>query len=105
MSNVEFSNVQITKALHEAAKGCAEIKNISEQDFIHRTLAFQIGEILSEEVEFLVLTGESVEKDVGLLRRYISLRKEGKLAVIAFKFSYSGKEKHTEGNGCSWGRI
>ena len=76
-NNIEFSSVQITKALDEACKGCAEIMEISDQDFIHMILARSIGEIISKKFECIILKGESIEEDVELLRKYISLRKEG----------------------------
>ena len=49
MSNIQFSDIQLTKALHEAAKGCAEIIKMSEQDFIHMSIAYAVGNITSRE--------------------------------------------------------
>ena len=86
---IEFSNIQITKATHEAVKGCAELGEMTEQDFIHRALAFCIGQILSKEIEYILLEGKSLEEDVELLRRYIALRKEGKMAVFSSQVTSS----------------
>ena len=81
-NNIEFSSVQITKALDEACKGCAEIMEISDQDFLHMTLARSIGEIISKHFEFIILRGESIKEDVELLRKYIFLRKGGGKVIL-----------------------
>ena len=49
MSNIQFSDIQITKALHEAVKGCSEITKMPEQDFIHMAIAYAVGTITSRE--------------------------------------------------------
>ena len=81
-NNIEFSSVQITKALDEACKGCAEIMEISDQDFIHMILARSIGEIISKHFEYIILRGKSVEDDVELLRKYISIRNDGGKVIL-----------------------
>ena len=78
MNNVEFSSVKITKALHDAVKGASDILGKSEQDFIHSVLAFEVGRIIRENSETIHLYGESIEDDVESLRRYFSLKEEGK---------------------------
>lgn len=49
MSNIQFSDIQITKALHEAVKGCIESAEMTEQDFIHMAVAYAVGNIISRK--------------------------------------------------------
>ena len=85
MSSVEFSSVEITKALHGGIKGASEILGKSEQDFIHSALALAVGKVVRENFETVHLDGESVEDDVESLRRYYSLKREG--AHVSLMFS------------------
>ena len=45
----KFSNIQITEATHEAVKGCAELRKMTEQDFIHMAIAYAVGNIIERE--------------------------------------------------------
>ena len=88
MSNIEFSSVKITKALHEAVKGVSVFLDKSEQDFIHSVLAFEVGKIIRENFETVHLYGESVKDDVESLKRYYSLRREGEYVKLAMSGTY-----------------
>ena len=81
MSNIEFSSVGITKALHEAVKGAAELRDQSEEDFIHQVLAFFVGQTMLNKSEIIILQGETVEEDFRLLKRAWKLGKEGKRVI------------------------
>ncbi len=81
MSNIEFSSVGITKALHKAVKGAAELRDQSEEGFIHQALAFFVGQTMLNTSEIIILQGETVEEDFRLLKRAWKLHKEGKRVI------------------------
>ncbi len=81
--NIEFSSVRITKALHEAVKGVVEIEGErTEEDFIHWALSFMVGRIIHSDFEVVRLSGNSVDEDVESLKRYFSMKKDGKNVVL-----------------------
>ena len=76
--NIEFSSIHITKSLREAIRGAAELRERSEEDFIHQTLAFMVGRIIRENFEVVNLRGETVDEDFERLKHCWSMQKEGK---------------------------
>lgn len=105
MSNVEFSSVEITKALHGGIKGASKILGESEQDFIHSTLAFAVGKVVKDNFETVHLYGESVEDDTKSLRRYFSLRKEGKKVRMGMSGTRSNFENISKAMELVWEEL
>ena len=81
-NNIEFSSIRITKALREAIRGAAELSEQSEEDFVHRWLAFMTWRIIQRNVEVVHLRGESVEEDFECLKYRWTRQKEGKRVLL-----------------------
>ena len=83
MSKIEYSSIRITRALREAIRGTTELSGQNEENFIHQTLAFWVGNVIKKESEIISLKGESVEEDFELVKQWWTMQKEGKNVILA----------------------
>lgn len=89
MAKIEYSSVHITQALREAIKGASELTEQTEEEFIHRILAFGVERAIRNNSETIIHESKNVEEEFESLKRGWELEQKGKFVLYAQRITSS----------------